>query len=85
MTDEYASQLYEWTDKVSANLNANTDNIGLQTFMKEYADSVPLPKMMEIGNFWMHLEVLFSKVWNGADVTEAVQELSEQMNIQIDS
>lgn len=83
LSDEYTDSLYERTGKVSANLKANADNGALQIFMAEYADSVPLPKMMETGNFWMQLEVLFSKVWNGADVTLAVQELADQIAVQM--
>ena len=54
-------------------------------FATEYASSVPLPKMMETGNFWLQLEILFSKVWNGADVTTLVQELSDSMTHLIES
>jgi len=83
LTDGYVENLYERTGKVAANKNANEANEPLQIFMAEYAESVPLPKVMEIGNFWLHLEVLFSKVWNGADVTSAIQELAQQMEMQI--
>lgn len=79
LVNEYADGLYERTGKVSANLNANADNGALSIFMEEYANSMPLPKMMETGNFWMQLEVLFSKIWNGADVTALVNELESQM------
>lgn len=85
LTEEYAGSLYERTGKLSASLGANTDNGAIQIFMEEYADSVPIPKMIETGNFWLQLEVLFSKVWNGADVTAAVQELAEQMAMQTGS
>ena len=57
----------------------------MQMFATEYASSVPLPKMMETGNFWLQLEILFSKVWNGADVTTLVQELSDNMTLLIES
>ena len=50
---------------------------------EEYADSVSLPKMLETGNFWMQLEVLFSKVWNGEDVTTLVQQLADNMSQQL--
>ncbi len=83
LTNDYVNNLYRQTGKVSANQNVETDNGALQIFMAEYAKSVPLPKMMETGNFWMHLEVLFSKVWNGEDVTAVVQELAEQMALQV--
>ena len=41
--------------------------------------------MMETGNFWVQLESLFSKVWDGADVTALVQELAAQIQLQIDA
>lgn len=83
LTDEYIDDFYERTGRIPANLSAGTDHDALQIFMEEYRDSIPLPKMMETGNFWLQLEVLFSKVWNGADVTGAVQELADQMNLQM--
>ena len=55
----------------------------LMIFADEYADSVSLPKMLETGNFWMQLEVLFSKVWNGDDVTTLVQQLDETIAGQV--
>lgn len=85
LVGEYTDSLYERTGKVSANRNANADNSALQIFAMEYANSVSLPKMMETGNFWLQLEVLFSKVWNSADVTTLVQELSDSMALLIES
>ena len=82
LTEEYAGGLYERTGKAAACSTVDTGNGALQVFFMEYADSIPLPKMMETGNFWMQLEVLFSKVWNGADVNAQVQELAGQMAIQ---
>lgn len=83
LTGEYAQELYERTGKATANLNVNQDNAALQMFRQEYADSIPLPKMMDTGNFWLQLEILFSRVWNGEDVTVLVAELAEQMDIQM--
>lgn len=83
LVDEYADTLYERTGKMSANKNVNRKQEQVQSFFAEYADSVPLPKMMETGNFWLQLEVLFSKVWNGGDVAELVQELAANMALQI--
>ncbi len=79
LVTECAGSLYERSGKVPANINANLDNGALQIFMLEYGESIPLPKMMETGNFWLQLERLFSSVWNGADVTALVEELSNQI------
>lgn len=89
LTGEYVSNLYGWTGKTSPYLKAEevpgTDArlaSARAAFLKEYGESISLPKMMETGNFWLQLEVLFSKVWNGADVPSAVLELSNQMAVQ---
>ena len=75
--------MYEMTGRPAAKLEADTDNGELHIFKMEYADSVPLPKMMDTCNFWLHLERLFARVWNGADVTTLVQELSDQIVSQV--
>ncbi len=85
LVNDYADGLYERTGRVPSNLNADTGSDALQVFVQEYAESVSLPKMMETGNFWMHLEILFSKVWNGADVNALVEELAAQMVFQVES
>ncbi len=83
LADEYAVNLYESSGRAAASRSAGTDDGPLSVFALEYEDSVPLPKMMETGNYWMQLEILFSKVWNGADVNEMVQELAAQIALQL--
>lgn len=85
LVTECADSLYERSGKVSANRNAELQNGPLQVFLLEYGESVPLPKMMETGNFWLQLERLFSSVWNGADVTAMVEELDNQIVSQIEA
>ena len=84
LVDECADSLYEKTGRVAANLHADTDNGALQIFKLEYAESIPLPKMMETGNYWLLLERLFAKVWNGEDVTALTQELKLLLSFQTD-
>ena len=83
LVTQRSEDFYERTGRLSANLKAEAENEAVKTFMAEYADSVSLPKMMATSNFWIQLEVLFSKVWNGSDVAELVQELSDQIQAQI--
>ncbi len=85
LADTCAGKLYESTGKISANLKANTDDEKLMIFKEIYSESVPMTKLMEAANFWMHLEALFAKVWNGADVTEELQIFADQIQMQIDA
>lgn len=83
LVDGYAENLYDLTGKASANRNVNRDNGALQIFLAEYEDSMPLPKLMESSNYWIQLEVLFARVWNGEDVSSLVEQLDQQMRTQL--
>ncbi len=82
LVTEGAEELYGKTGKAAANIHADAENAPLQIFKLEYADSISMPKMMETGNFWLYLEVLFSKVWNGGDVPVLLQELADRISAQ---
>lgn len=79
LTGEYYGDLYSRTGKVSANLYANPDNEYLAVFMEEYKNAASLPKMIETSNFWIQLEILFSKVWEGEDADELLRGLANQI------
>ena len=83
LVNDYSSSMYERTGRMSAKLAGDREDEAVRTFKEEYADSVPLPKMMATSNFWIELEVLFSKVWNGGDIPALVQELSDRILLQI--
>lgn len=83
LVTEYAGELYDRTGKLAANKNINTEHELLQVFQQEYADSIPLNKMIETSNFWIQLEILFSQVWNGEDVATLVSKLEQQLETQI--
>lgn len=85
LAGSYYADLYERTGKVSANLSANQDNEYLKTFMEEYKNADSLPKMMETSNFWIRLEILFSRVWDGGDIDTLLRELSDQILSQVNN
>ena len=83
LTGRYYDGLYERTGKVSANLSANAGNEDLAVFMEEYKSAGSLPKMIETSNFWIQLEILFSRVWEGEDAAGLLKELSDQITSQL--
>ena len=85
LVTECAQMLYERTGKLPAALDSVPDDTAVQVFQEEYADSVPLPKMMSTSNYWIQLEVLFAKVWNGGDVQELVSGLADRIAGQLRS
>lgn len=82
LTFDAAQELYERTDKIAAR-NLTYQNENINTALREYESSVPLPKMLGTSNFWVQLEICFTDIWNGADVDEALKNLSSQIMSQI--
>ena len=83
LTTEYLDNLYDRTGKTAASYDVIYENPSLESFRAEYATSIPMPKMIETSNFWIQLEILFSKVWSGDNINDLVRALSEQMMTQV--
>ncbi len=79
LVKDYAGSLYERSGRVPASSEANAAHEPLRAFAKEYQESISMPKMMDTADFWVKLEIVFAKVWNGADVTEQVAGLEAGM------
>ena len=80
---EHAEDLYTATGKVPANKNVKYDNPNLDMFMDEYQDSAPMPKLMAISNFWVKMEIMFERIWNGEEVSRELMKLSEDIMTQL--
>lgn len=83
LTTEYLENLYDRTGKTAAAYDVTYEEENLNAFAEEYAKSIPMPKMIETSNFWIQLEILFSRVWNGENINDLVRGLSEQMMTQV--
>ena len=80
---EHAKDLYTATGKVPANRNVNYDTPNLDMFMDEYQDSAPMPKLMAISNFWVKMEIMFERIWNGEEVSRELMHVSEEIMTQL--
>ena len=79
-----ASDLYMKSGKVSCCRSVEFEDAEIANIMAEYEKSMPLPKMVEASNYWVQLEIAFTKVWNGADPDEVLKELSDTIGAQIE-
>lgn len=83
LTTEYTTMLYEKSGRLAAYNFVDQNNETFRVYHEEYEKSVSLPKLMVTGNYWIQLEILFSKVWNGGDVDLLLQEMEQQINSQL--
>lgn len=83
MSTDYAPRMYDRCGRIAAYHHVKHKNDLFAVYKQEYERSVSLPKMIETGNYWVQLEILFSKVWNGGNVADLVEELAQKMKEQI--
>lgn len=75
--------LYPRAGKVPSKRAVPHENENVTACLEEYEYSIPITKMVEASNFWMQLEICFTKVWTGEDVQMELMRLSEQIKTQI--
>lgn len=83
LVDDTVDTLYAKSGKVASKLNVPYENPNVAAVMEEYQKSVSMPKMIETSNFWVQLEICFTKIWTGEDVNQQLKQLSEQIMTQV--
>jgi len=83
LTYDKASELYKMSGKISCRKTIDNDNEEIANIMAEYEKSVSLPKMIEASNYWVQLEIAFTKVWTGEDPDTVLRALSDTIGGQI--
>ncbi len=80
---ERADRLYEQTGKVSVCKSATVVDEDWERIMVQYAGSVEIPKIIEMSNYWILMEIAFANIWNGADIMTEIGQVVSQMNMQL--
>lgn len=84
LTYNGADSLYERTGKLPAsNANKDYDNDKLDIVKEVYANSLQLPKIVELSNFWLELEQAYTLIWDGDDPEKVLSDLEERMRNQL--
>nr|MCR5719779.1 extracellular solute-binding protein [Lachnospiraceae bacterium] len=80
-----SGDLYDKTGKVCVfKKDVFAQNPILKAGFESYESSIPMPKLMSTGNFWMKLEVMFSKIWKGEEIEPLLSELDSLLKAQTD-
>ncbi|MCR5277960.1 MAG: extracellular solute-binding protein [Lachnospiraceae bacterium] len=83
VTSSYSKNLYSKSGKLAACMDAGYTEDSCITFQKEYARSIPLPKIVESSNFWVQLEITFQEVWEGEEADVLLSNLESQIKTQL--
>ena len=80
---ERAEHLYKQTGKVSVCKNVTAGDENWERIMVQYAGSVEIPKIIEMSNYWILMEIAFANIWNGADIMNEIGTVVNQVNMQM--
>ncbi len=83
MTTDYAEDLYEFSGKVPAALSAEESHEGCKIAKEQYATCAQLPKLMNMGDFWVQFEITLDDIWKGNDVTATLNALETKTKQQM--
>lgn len=80
---EKAEHLYEQTGKVSVRKDVTAGDEKWERIMAQYDGSVEIPKIIEMSNYWILMEIAFANIWNGSDITTEIEGVVNQVNMQM--
>ncbi len=81
---ESADTLYGRTGKLPCMGGVQEESAGARDVVRQiYQESAVLPKLMTLSNFWVELEMAYTRIWDGADPETSLKELSDQMQQQM--
>lgn len=78
-----ADSLYDGAGKIPARSGLEHELEGIRAFEEEYAQSIPMPKMLGTSNFWVQLEICYAKIWQGEEIDAHIQQLDAQIREQL--
>ena len=72
-----ALNLYSLSGKMASRYGIDYEEAEIGNAMLEYEKSVPVPKLMSAQNFWVKLEIVFTRVWAGENAGQELKKLAE--------
>lgn len=79
ITFDNADKLYEQSGKMAVKKGLVYPLPQMEAFYNEYDASIGVPKLLGAGNYWVSLEIGFSKALDGEDSQEILDELQAQL------
>ena len=85
MTETAADSLYESAGKLPAYRKLSEEPTpAWQTVCEAYDKAQEVPKIMELSDMWLNLEVTLADIWRGEDASEKMQAFSGLLSTRLD-
>ena len=85
LTFEKAEELYGMTDKMPVRLGVEYENPEMGVLLEQYENSVEVPKLTDLSNYWMEMEIAFANIWQGSDAAAEADAVAQEMLQQLET
>ena len=83
LTYEKAGELYAKSNKMPVRLGMEYENPEMTVLLEQYENSVEVPKITDLSNYWIEMEIAFANIWKGNDVQSEVDSVSQKIMQQL--
>lgn len=64
-------------------LGVNYENPEMSVLLTQYENSVEVPKLTDLSNYWIEMEIAFANIWKGNDVDTEVDSVTRKIMSQL--
>lgn len=83
ITYDKVDALYTEANKMPVKIGVPYENDQIQILTQQYEESVEVPKITDLSNYWIWMEIAFANIWQGGDVQTEIQSVSDRVQAQI--
>ena len=64
-------------------LGVEYENPEMMVLLDQYENSVEVPKLTDLSNYWIEMEIAFANIWQGSDAQTEVETVAQEMMNQL--
>ena len=83
LTCDKAGDLYALTGKMPVRLDGEYENPEMTVLLEQYQNSVEVPKLTDLSNYWIEMEIAFANIWQGSDAQTEAESVAQEMMAQL--
>lgn len=83
LTYSKVDSLYTMANKMPVKMGVSYANEEMKLLIAQYEDSVEVPKITDLSNYWIEMEIVFANIWRGNDVRSEIETVNQAIQAQL--
>ena len=83
LTYDKVDALYTMANKMPVKMGVSYANEEMNLLFAQYEDSVEVPKLTDLSNYWIQMEIAFANIWRGNEVGAEIESVNQMIHAQL--